>query len=165
MIDLRAGLTIQLAPYAACLAGSPLARVLTVKGVAGAAEQAGGAPFSGEDGSALKKSLAVLGWSDEDWCGVLLALAPNTTTLTPGELRELCEIIDPTAIITLDEVARQAVVKAFVSTEEGFLAEFTAGAESKVLGRRLISVDGFEASLADPHAKQRVWAQLKRCVP
>ena len=39
------------------------------------------------------------------------------------------------------------------------------GLVAPVLGRRVLALDGFEASLADPAQKQRMWAYLKQIRP
>jgi uracil-DNA glycosylase len=184
VIDFRADIERQLEPFAAHIAGDVLASLLAIKGRPGAAERAGGAPFSGADGLALDKAFGSLGWGfgSQDtrrWAGLLLTVAgspaPPAATLPTAEscaatlpaatLRLICELIDPLAIVALDEEARTALIDAFSSTEEGFLAEFTPGTETRVLGRQLISVTGFEDALASEDAKQKVWAQLKRCRP
>jgi hypothetical protein len=161
MVDFRADIERQLAPFSAHITGNPLASLVAVKGVPGEAEREGGLPFSGADGTALDKAFGRLGWGygskdTRTWLGVLL---PSGSF----DLRLVCEIVDPLAIVALDERARGAIVDAFKSTEEGFLADFTPGAQSTVAGRLLISVDGFEDALSDETAKQRAWAQLKRC--
>ncbi|MDR2106228.1 MAG: hypothetical protein LBP24_02340 [Coriobacteriales bacterium] len=169
MIDFRADIERQLEPFAAHIAGNPLASLLALKGRPGTVERAGSAPFSGADGFALDKAFGRLGWGfgSQDtrrWAGLLLATA-DSPTLPAATLRLICEIIDPLAIVALDEEARAALIDAFSSAESGFLAEFTPGAETQVLGRQFISVTGFEDALADEDAKQKVWAQLKRCRP
>jgi hypothetical protein len=167
MPDLRQSLVAQLETYRPYLSGEILTSLVVLKGKAGVAENAGEAPFFGEDGAALEKALVALGWPDECWCGVLLAptVPADTPPLSPGALRLLCEILDPWTIVALDEPARRALVDAFAQVESGFLADFTPGGQTVVLGRNLISVDGFEEALDDSAAKQRVWAQLKRAVP
>jgi hypothetical protein len=93
---------------------------------------------------------------------VLLATASHTAP-PASELRLICEIIDPLSIVALDEEARIALIDAFTPVEEGLAEQFAPGAQAQVLGRQLLSVTGFEDALADETAKQRVWAQLKRC--
>ncbi|MDR2197773.1 MAG: hypothetical protein LBO07_07435 [Coriobacteriales bacterium] len=161
-LDFRRSLESQLAPYRPYLKGEVAAHVVLVKGVAGAAEWAGRAPFSGEDGEALEKALVALGWPKGSWCGILVApvAPPGIASLQPGELRLTCEIIDPQVIVALDEPARQALAAAF-----GPETVLAPGAQTLVQGRNLISVAGFEEALGDANAKQRVWAQLKRAVP
>jgi hypothetical protein len=184
MIDFRENAIQRLKSFAPHIVGDPLASLVAVKGKPGKAESAGGDPFSGEDGFALDKAFGRLGWglgsqNTRVWCGVLLAspVAPPPPALTPppapalppalsaGDLRLICEIVDPLAIVALDDEARLALIKAFESTEDGFLADFTPGATTTSLGRQLISVENFEDALANETTKQVAWAQLKRCVP
>ncbi|MDR1422123.1 MAG: hypothetical protein LBI64_04575 [Coriobacteriales bacterium] len=181
--ELQKSLEAQLEPYAAYLAGTLLTSILLVKGQAGPAEPMG-MPFSGADAQALEKALVALGWPINAWCGVLCApgvsgrrgTAANerasegasTVTsegaplaLSPNDLRLICEIVDPLVVVALDEQARRLLIDAFIQAESGFLADFTPGAQTMVLGRRFVSVDGFEAALDNADTKQRVWAQLK----
>ena len=173
-MDFRANIKEQLASFSLYYSGDVLAPVLAVKGMPGAAEQAGGPPFSGADGLALDKAFGSLGWGfgSQDtrvWLGLLLGAGTSPgkcqqqPALTASQLRLICEIVDPLAIVALDEEARAALVECFSSPETGMLADFCAGAEINVMGRLLVSVDGFEDALADEKLKQRAWAQLKRC--
>jgi hypothetical protein len=185
MIDFRASIKEQLEPFDAHLVGDPLASLMAIKGRVGKAERTGGAPFSGDDGLALDKAFGRLGWgfgsqNTRVWCGVALALptqasfAPKVsrpiqtppvaqTPLAANTLRLICEIIDPLSIVALDDEARLALIAAFESAEEGFLADFTLGSKTQILGRQLISVGNFEDALTDETNKQIVWAQLKQC--
>ncbi|MCL2756892.1 MAG: uracil-DNA glycosylase family protein [Coriobacteriia bacterium] len=184
---------LDLEPFAAYLSCGPKraleSMVLVVKGQRGAAEEAGGVPFSGRDGAALKGALVRLGWinpGDEDanWCGVLLAplsvaplsaaplstaplsAAPLSTAplsaapLTKERLRLLIEIIDPVVIVTLDEEARQATGKAMLSQQTLSLWHPKTAIDAG--GRLLVSVHGFEAALGSEAEKQLVWQQLKQ---
>jgi hypothetical protein len=183
VVDFRADREQQLEPFAAHISGNPLASLMAVKGKPGAAERAKAAPFSGDDGLALDKAFGRLGWGygSQDtraWFGLVLALPdaladprpnscsdplPDLPALSARDLRLICEIIDPLTIVALDDTARTALIEAFISTEEGFLADFTPGSQIRILGRQLVSVEGFEDALSDEAAKQKVWAQLKRC--
>jgi hypothetical protein len=167
VVDFQVNITRQLEPFALCVIGDPLASLVALKGKPGEAELGGGAPFSGADGLALDKAFGRLGWGfgtgdTRRWCGILLG-HPDRPPLSPQDLRLLCEIIDPLAIVSLDEPARTSLISAFESAEEGFLADFTPGSQTGILGRHLVSVEDFEDSLADERTKQKAWAQLKRC--
>ncbi|MCL1847626.1 MAG: hypothetical protein FWF91_06660 [Coriobacteriia bacterium] len=169
MLDYRENSLLQLEAYAPYLIGNPLASLVAIKGIPGSAELAGELPFSGDDGLALDKAFGRLGWGfgsldTRIWLGVALSL-PNQPTLTAQQLQLICETVDPLALVALDDPARLALIHAFTSAEEGLLIDFTSGTEASVLGRRLYSVEGFEAALADEKDKQKAWAQLKRCVP
>jgi hypothetical protein len=161
MIDFSIARRQQLKPFAAQVTGNPFASLVLVKGRPNAAEREGAAPFSGADGLALDKAVGRLGWGygsrdTRVWFGILLPLAAS-------DLRLLCEIVDPLAIVTLDEEARVALIDALGPDGEGAPARLAPGAQGQILGRRLTSVEGFEDALADEGAKQRAWAQLKRC--
>ncbi|MDR1013585.1 MAG: hypothetical protein LBL86_01210 [Coriobacteriales bacterium] len=171
MTDLYASIGQQLEPFAAHMAGNPLASLVAVKGMPGRAERDGGTPFSGEDGFALDKAFGRLGWGfgSQDtrvWLGILLPPASEESPRggrSALDLRLVCEIVDPLAIVALDEPARIALIDAFGPSEGSLPTELAPGAEAQALGRRLVSVEDFEASLADEAAKQKAWAQLKRC--
>jgi hypothetical protein len=166
-INFRVNITQQLEPFAPYVVGDLLAPLVALKGKPGEAELGEGIPFCGADGLALDKAFGRLGWgfgTDDTrrWCGILL-VRPDRPPLSPQNLRLICEIVDPLAIVSLDETARASLVDAFGSTEEGFLADFTPGSQTWILGRHLVSVENFEDSLADEGTKQKAWAQLKRC--
>jgi len=168
-IDYSKTITQQLEAFLPHICGNPLASLVVIKGIPGPREAAGDKPFSGQDGLALDKAFGRLGWgfgsqSTRMWFGIALSPA-SAPTLSPQSLRSICELIDPLTIVALDDKARLACIEAFSQAEEGFLADFTSGRQTWVLGRHLISVAGFEAALDDDAQKQKVWAQLKRCVP
>jgi hypothetical protein len=168
-MDFRANIRHQLEPFALYIDGNPLASLMALKGRPGASELADGAPFSGDDGLALDKAFGRLGWGygsrdTRIWLGVLLA--PNGhPPLEASKLRLICEIVDPLAIVALDEKARTALIDAFSSDDATLSMGLAPSAEAWAFGRHLTSVEGFEDALADAAAKQKVWAQLKRCSP
>jgi hypothetical protein len=167
VIEVATDMKQRLKPFADAVVGDPFASLVALKGRAGAAERDGKAPFSGADGLALDKAFGALGWgygsqNTRRWLGVLLEPV-SRPPLSARELRLLCEIIDPLAIVALDEVARLALIDAFASVANRFSTEFVAGSETWVLGRHMISVEQFEDALADETAKQNAWSQLKRC--
>ena len=168
MVDFRENITEQLQAYAPYIRGNPLASLIAVKGSPGLAELAGDPPFSGADGLALDKAFGRLGWGfgshdTRIWFGIVLS-RPNHPRLSAQELRLICEIVDPHVIAALDDIARLALIEAFCPVEKSLQADFVSGGEYRVLGRHLVSIEGFEASLADEASKQKAWAQLKRCV-
>ena len=169
MIDFRTNIAEQLAAYAPYIKGNVLASLIAVKGIPGHAELAGNPPFSGADGLALDKAFGRLGWGfgsqgTRIWLGVMTCLS-GYPDLLPSSLRLVCEIVDPLAIVTLDEPARLAVIDAFSPVSRSIETDFSPGAECRILGRQILSVEGFEQSLAHEDSKQRAWAQLKRCLP
>ena len=158
--DLAASISAQLEAYTRYITGNQLGVILAVKGIPGAAESAGLPAFSGVDGAALEKAFVALGWGQQCWLGVMLRPS-GAPRLDAMELRRLIEIVDPLVVVSLDEFARLTLIESFSSTETGLLASFLASSTEMVLGRRFVSIDGFEASLADAQKKQLAWAQLK----
>jgi len=74
-------------------------------------------------------------------------------------LRLQLESVDPKVIVALDEEAAADIAEAFGCEKP------VPGTVLRVLGRRIVAVSGFEAALADPGTKQRVWAELKAAKP
>jgi hypothetical protein len=136
--------------------GSLFAAVAVVKGLPGPAEATGGAALSGADGEAARKALVALGWE----AGAIFAtLSRSEPGLAPerraDRLRLQIEAVDPALVLALDAEAAGDIAEAFGIAQPAF------GAEARVLGRRIVAVDGLEASLADPARKKRVWTQLQ----
>lgn len=136
--------------------GSLFADVAVVKGLAGPAEASGGAALSGADGEAVRKALAALGWAD----GAIFCTLSRPEPGLPAErrtdrLRLQIEAVDPALVLALDGEASADIAEAFGIARPEF------GEELRVLGRRIIAVDGLEASLADAARKKRVWMQLQ----
>jgi hypothetical protein len=136
--------------------GALLAQVVVVKGFAGPAEASGGAALSGADGVAVVKAVEALGWNAGD---IFFALSRPEPGIEAGRradsLRLLLEAVDPKMVIALDSEARADVAEALG------VARLPLGEGVRVLGRRVVAVDGFEASLCDPARKKRVWSQLQ----
>lgn len=136
--------------------GASMASVAVVKGLPGPAEASGGAALSGADGEAAIKALGALGYSERE---LFFTLSRSTTGIAPdrvaARLRAQIEAVDPSVILALDAEARSDVAAAFGITPPAW------GREARVLGRRIIAVDGLEASLGEPARKRRVWEQLK----
>ena len=72
-------------------------------------------------------------------------------------LREAVEALDPEAIVLLDNAAadalRETYADALAIIEDFDTAMLKPGLVAPVLGRRVLALDGFEASLADPAQK------------
>jgi hypothetical protein len=136
--------------------GALLAQVLVVKGLAGPAEASGGAALSGADGVAVVKALEALGWSAGDIFFALSRPEPGISAERRADrLRLLLEAVDPKLVVALDSEACMDVAAAIG------IARVPLGECVRALGRRVVAVDGFEASLADPARKKRVWSQLQ----
>lgn len=164
--EARAGIELAAADSAApgsdrvASRGSLFAGVMLVKGLPGPAEASGGAAMSGADGEALGKALEALGWSETDAFFTLSRPHPDIDTVRRAErLRLQTEAIDPQVVVALDADAAADLAHAFG------LPELKSGRVLVARGRRLLAVDGFEASLGDERGKRRVWSQLKHAVP
>ena len=140
--------------------GALLAEIAVVKGLPGPAEATGGAALSGADGDAVTKALEALGWAPE---GVFYTLSRPEPGMDPeraaDRLRLQLEAVDPLAIVALDAEAAADLAEAFGCEP------LAPGIAVRVLGRPLVALSGFEAALAQPKAKQRVWAELKAAKP
>lgn len=155
------------------LAGNGFPRVLLLKGEPGPAELAGGALLSGPDGAALGAALSRLGYADDGWaaCSAFLRTdsadadarvleAGGFCRADPADLSWAIEVFDPELVIALDSEVARALVEAWELDEP-----FSPGTVTRVRGRRVLVLDGFEASLADSKAKQLSWACLKQVPP
>ncbi|MDO4436419.1 MAG: hypothetical protein Q4B77_00455 [Coriobacteriaceae bacterium] len=95
--------------------------------------------------------------------------APRVEALSPELFREAVEALDPEAIILLDtpaaDVMRETYADALAIIEDFDTAMLKPGLIASVLGRRVLALDGFEASLGVPAEKQRMWAYLKQLKP
>jgi len=140
--------------------GSLMAGVMLVKGLPGPAEASGGSAMSGADGEALGKALEALGWNEGDAFHTLSRPNPDIDAVRRAErLRLQAEAVDPQVVVALDTDAAVDLAHAFG------LPELKPGRVLVAGGRRLLAVEGFEASLGDERAKRRVWSQLKHAVP
>ena len=140
--------------------GSLFAEVAAVKGLPGPAEASGGAALSGADGDALEKALVALGWPAHATFRTLSrpepGLAPERRA---ARLRMQLEAVDPDLVLALDAEAAADVAASLGAPPLPF------GEEMRAVGRRVVAVDGLEASLADPARKRRVWKQLQAARP
>jgi hypothetical protein len=136
--------------------GALLAEVAAVKGLAGPAEASGGAALSGADGEAARKALVALGWADDAIFATLSRPEPGISAERRSDrLRLQIEAVDPKLVLALDAEAAADIAEAFGIALPGF------GEEARVLGRRIVAIDGLEASLGDAARKMRVWSQLQ----
>jgi len=129
--------------------GEPLAELLCLKGVPGAAERVGGTVCSGVDGAAIDKAVVALGYDEGAWAAV------DVSRFGGDGLRAVVEAIDPSAVIALDVPAAEA----FASAYGAELPE--AGSATSVRGRAFVALDGFEEALADDDAKRVAWHRMK----
>jgi hypothetical protein len=136
--------------------GALIAQVVVVKGLPGPAEASGGAALSGADGDAAVKALTALGYAEEDLFFTLARPGGGGDEQRRGaRLRAQIEAVDPVLILAVDDAAAADTAGAFGIEPPVF------GRDVRVLGRRLVAVDGLEASLTEPGRKRRVWDQLK----
>ena len=116
----QAGVIDQLTPYADHLTGWAASDVLLIKGSQAETELTDKKPFSGEYRTALVAALSALGWSDTNWCGVLLEPVEHDA-LMASDLRLIIEVNDPELIIALDEKARLLLLAAFATDDNQML--------------------------------------------
>ena len=133
--------------------GDLLADVLLVKGEPGPGDLAKKRALAGADGAAIGKAL--------DGPGMSPARFAVCTRVGPAKakrierLRLLAEAVDPRTIVLLDEHAAEDYGRAFGMPTPA------PGVVVSMLGRDVLAVDGFEASLGDEKHKRHVWGQLK----
>lgn len=140
--------------------GSLMPSVALIKGLAGPAESAGGAALSGADGEAAAKALEALGHDPaQSFAALSRPDASASSEVRAVRVRLLVEAVDAPIVIALDAESAEDLARAFGVDRLGF------GKAVRVAGRRLLGVDGLEASLADEKRKRRVWAQLKAAAP
>ncbi|WP_322151063.1 hypothetical protein [Paratractidigestivibacter sp.] len=148
--------------------GNAYSPILVAKGELTTEETGGVEPFSGADGAALRASLKALGYAPEHW-EWLLTCDNAGAPLAAGLFREAMCALDPATLVCCDDAAAAAVREAYAddltileSFEEAMLEP---GYVVQVCGIRVLNLGGFAASLADPKAKQQMWARLKRLPP
>lgn len=160
------------------MVGCATSPIVLVKGDLDDAELAGGELLAGADGVALRAALTAIGYAPEDFCGISVRagearggvpVAAAGEPLPPDVFREAMEALDPEAVVLLDPTAadamRDAYADALVAIEDFDCAMLSPGLVAHVLGRRVLSLDGFEAALGDAREKQRMWAYLKQLPP
>ena len=141
-----------LAPYRDCLAGDDFAIVVAIC----SDEALNAVPMEQRaDISALKKALEAMGYLPDS----LALIDLSTRQLSPSELRILVEQIDPVAIVALD-LAASAALYASVGSAVRDCVDIREGVKI-LMGRRVITIDGFFASLEDPERKREAWQRLK----
>lgn len=151
------------------MGGDAFSPVLLAKGQLTEEELAGAAPFSGEDGMALRASLLALGYQPQDWETVLTCDATGKKALGAALLREALCALDPATLICCDEASADAVRDAYADDlavlddfEQALLAP---GEVAHVCGVRVLNLGGFAAALGDARQKQVMWARLKQLPP
>lgn len=150
------------------IGGNAFSSVLLVKGAPDAADLGEAGPLSGADGTALRASLAALGYEPQDWAA-LLAVDAAGAPLDPLLLREAVACLDPATLVCCDEEAVACVRDAFADEladiEQLEVAMLEPGLLAHVNGMRVLNLGGFAAALSDPKAKQLMWARLKQIPP
>ena len=154
---------LQLAEAGFACAGSAVAQVGFLKGELSDGELAGGELLGGADGAALRASLAKLGYPEGCWA----ALSTRVRTAgqpwrpaSPEDLAWAIEVVDPELVCALDDEAARALQAAW-----GLDVPLEDGRVTRVLGRRVLALGGFEAALGDARSKQVMWARLKLVPP
>lgn len=133
--------------------GDLLADVLLVKGEPGPHDLASKRALAGEDGSAIGRALDALGLSPARYAVCTRVGAAGRKRL--ARLRLLTEAIDPRFVLLLDSGAAEDFGSAYGVEPPA------VGTLVRILGRDVLAVDDFEASLADEQRKRRAWTQLK----
>lgn len=144
------------------LAGHAYGSVLLVKGELGPAECLGAPLLSGPDGPALVAALGRLGYTDDAWaaCSSVVRVGDEWEDAPPQDLAWAVEVFDPELVIALDGAAARGLTRGWSLAEP-----LALGVVTRVRGRRVLALDGFEEALTDPRAKQRMWAWLKQVPP
>lgn len=140
--------------------GSLMPAVAVLKGLPGPAEAAGGAALSGADGEAVVAGLAKLGYEERHLFFTLTRPEPGLAEAERiARTRALVEAVDAPLVVALDPDAAADVAAAYG------LERLSAGKAVRSCGRRLVVLDGLEASLADEQRKRLVWSQMKAAAP
>lgn len=162
------------------MTGNAFSSIVLVKGELNGDERAGGQLLAGADGTALRAALSALGYAPEEFCALAAVAGPAAEGEAPTDaeegaplpsalFREALEALDPEAVVLLDDAAADAMREAYAEElaciEDFDTAMLTPGLVAYVQGRRVLALGGFEAALADPRDKQRVWAYLKQLPP
>ena len=154
-----------LAEAGVVMAGNAFSQALLLKGEP---ERGDAKLLEGPDGAALRAALKALGYAPEDWVGLSTCDAEGYP-LVPGTLRLAITTLDPSTVIAIDESAAAALREAYadelVDLEALEAAALMPGVLARILGMRVMNLGGFEESLADPKAKQVMWARLKTLPP
>lgn len=135
--------------------GGPFAGVALVKGEPGEQDRTSGRALGGEDRDAAAKALAALGYDGPIFATISRPVHGAEADAVAKRLRLQVEAVEAEVVIALDAVAALDVAAAFG------LEALEFGMPVAVPGRRLLAVDGLEASLTDDERKRRVWEQFK----
>ena len=158
-----------LAKRGVVMGGDAFSPVLLAKGQLTVEEAAGAAPFSGEDGMALRASLSALGYQPQDWETVLTCDATGEKALEASLLRETFCALDPATLICCDEASADAVRETYAddlaALDDFEQALLVPGKVAHVCGMRVLNLGGFAAALGDARQKQVMWARLKQLPP
>jgi hypothetical protein len=157
----------ELASADACLPGADavayrgalLAEVAVVKGLPGPAEAAGGAALSGADGEAAVKALEALGWRSDELFFTLSRPVGGDAESYAKRLRLQIEAVDPRIVVALDAQAAEDLGRALDVDAP------TPGRPAVAMGRRLVAVTAFEASLGSERLKRVAWTEMKLAAP
>jgi hypothetical protein len=137
--------------------GDVLAAVLLLKGEPGPEEREAHAVLAGADGPSIGKALEALGLPSSRYAACTSTDGSRNASLK--RLRLLVEAVDPRMVVLLDPAAAADFAEAFGH------AALVPGEPVLVLGRTVLALDDFAASLGDERAKRRVWQQLQSLAP
>ncbi len=154
-----------LAEQGICFSGNAFSSVTLAKGDA---RDECAAPLSGEDGTALRRSLIALGYAPEDW-NAFLTCDEEGMPLSAELFLHVVATLDPATLILCDEAAAHCARNAFASDlaelDDFDAAMLAPGALAIVRGIRVMNLGGFSAALDDNREKQIMWARLKKLPP
>lgn len=157
-IDKTAAEVDALAARGVVAEGNAFSAVLLVKAAA----------FEDAEKTALKASLAALGYAPEDW-ELLRAQGSTGEPLAPDLLREAVCALDPATLIVLDAAAADALRDAYAedlaAIEDLSAAMLDPGVVVRLCGMRVLNLQGFAEALGDSRQKQVMWARLKKLPP
>jgi len=150
------------------MAGNAFSSVMLLKGEPSEAELAGGRPFAGRDGEALRAALQALGYAPQDWSG-LATWDKDGNQLKADLLREAICALDPATVIVCDHAAanllRETYASELLDAASGEQVVLSDGEPMVMAGMRVLSLGGFDAALDDAHQKQVMWHRLKKLPP
>ncbi|MDO8879440.1 MAG: hypothetical protein Q7W44_01350 [Coriobacteriia bacterium] len=134
--------------------GDELADVVLLKGESGPADVEHLRALAGADGEAADKALDALGMPQGRF-RVCTRVGDADVAARLERLRLIIEAVDPRTVVALDPAAASDIAQAYGAPA------LTPGVPTTVGGRRVLALDGLEASLADATLKRRVWRQLQ----
>ena len=121
--------------------------------------------LSGRDGDALRAALKALGYEPYDWVAFATSYISDAD-IPYALLRQAVSACSPAVVILCDgqavNVFRDAWADELSALPELDDALMAPGKVVRLLGMRVLNLNGFESSLQNPAEKQEKWAWLKQ---